>query len=44
MLSRTVVPTYQILNFPFKVKWPHGKVVGTFPSLRIVKLDFWLSF
>jgi len=40
MLSKAVIPKSQIFNFPFKVKWPHGKVVGTFTSLRIVKLDF----
>jgi hypothetical protein len=40
MLSRAIVPTSQILNFPFKVKWPRGKVVETFTSLRIVKLEF----
>jgi len=40
MPSRVVAPTNQIFNFPFKVKWPHVKVVGTFISLRIVKLDF----
>jgi hypothetical protein len=40
MPSRTFAPTNQIFNLPFKVKWPHGKVVGTFTSLRIVKLDF----
>jgi hypothetical protein len=37
MPSKAVAPTSQILNFPFKVKWPHGKVVGPFTSLKIFK-------
>jgi len=39
MPNRAFAPTSQIFNFPFIVKWLHGKVVGTFTILRIVKLD-----
>ncbi len=44
MPNRAIAPTSQIFNFPFKVKWPHGKVVGTLTSLKIVRLDFKLCF
>jgi hypothetical protein len=44
MPNKAITSTNQIFDFPFKVKWPHGKVVGTFTSLKIVKLDFKLSF
>jgi hypothetical protein len=44
MPSRTIAPMNQIFNFHFKVKWPRVKVVGTFTSLKIVKLNVKLSF
>jgi hypothetical protein len=43
MPSRIVVLMSQIFSFPFKVKWC-GKVVGTYTSLKIVRLIFNFPF